>query len=205
MADQTVHDMPQPIRDGHGATDNGPRNPQMDLQNPNLLVPPKEDSGTLPNMKFSFSQAHMRLDEGGWAREVTRRELPIATTLAGVNMRLKPGAIRELHWHPNNDEWQYYLSGRGRMGVFANSGHNRTFDFQPGDVGYVPFAMGHYIENTGDTPLRLLEMFQAPRFEDVSLAQWMALTPSEVVRHHLNLNDRVMASLRKEKQPIFRP
>ncbi|MCD9586652.1 MULTISPECIES: oxalate decarboxylase family bicupin [Streptomyces] len=383
MTETTTHQVPQPIRNGHGATDNGPRNKQIDLQNPDILVPPDTDSGTLPNLKFSFSQAHMRLEKGGWAREVTQREMPIATTLAGVNMRLKPGAfrelhwhkqsewayvlegkcrisavdqegrnfledvsagdlwffpqgiphhiqaldegvefllvfndgnfsengtflisdwfahtprsilaknfgvpeedfssiptselyifngrvppplesdrilsptgdvprsfkhsldsqapirtsggtarivdshnfeastttsaalveiepgaIRELHWHPNNDEWQYYISGQGRMGVFADSGRNRTFDYQAGDVGYVPFAMGHYIENTGDTPLKFLEMFLAPSFEDVSLAQWMALTPPEVVQQHLNLSDNVMRSIRREKQPIFRP
>ena len=60
--------------------------------------------------------------------------------------------MRELHWHPNTNEWQYYLEGQARMGVFAASGQARTFDFQAGDVGYVPFAMGHYIENTGTTP-----------------------------------------------------
>ncbi len=60
--------------------------------------------------------------------------------------------MRELHWHPNTDEWQYYIGGQGRMGVFASAGQARTFDFQAGDVGYVPFAMGHYVENTGYTP-----------------------------------------------------
>jgi oxalate decarboxylase len=76
---------------------------------------------------------------------------------------------------------------------------------QAGDVGYVPFATGHYTENTGDAPVRMLEMFRTPRFEDVSLVQWMALSPPELVRHHLNLNDTVMNSLRAEKQPVFRP
>lgn len=383
MTTQTLRDVPQPMVDGKGATDMGPRNVPIDLQNPDILTPPQTDSGTLPNLKFSFSHAHMRLEEGGWAREVTQRELPIATTMAGVNMRLEPGAIRELHWHkqsewayvlegkcrissvdqegrtfledveagdlwffpqgiphhiqalaegvefllvfndgqfsendtflitdwfahtprsvlaknfgvteqdfaslpghdryiftgdvppplesdrmisptgdvprtfkhrmdsqapirfsggtarivdsgnfaastttaaalieiepgairelhwhPNNDEWQYYISGHGRMGVFANSGKNRTFDYQAGDVGYVPFAMGHYIENIGNTPLRFLEMFVAPRFEDVSLAQWMGLTPPELVRHHLNLNDNVMRAMRKDKVSAFMP
>ena len=60
-----------------------------------------------------------------------------------------------MHWHPNADEWQYYISGKGRMTVFASGGKARTFDYQAGDVGYVPFAMGHYIENTGDETLRL--------------------------------------------------
>lgn len=87
--------VPQPIRDGSGATDPGPRNVLLDRQNPDLLTPPATDSGTVPNLKFSFSLAHNRLEEAGWAREVTVRELPISTTIAGVNMRLKPGGVRE--------------------------------------------------------------------------------------------------------------
>jgi oxalate decarboxylase/phosphoglucose isomerase-like protein (cupin superfamily) len=37
-------------------------------------------------------------------------------------------------------------------------------------------SMSHFIENTSDEPLRFLELFKSPRFMDVSLAQWMALT-----------------------------
>ena len=89
--------------------------------------------------------------------------------------------MRELHWHPNTDEWQYYIEGRARMGVFGASGQARTFDFEENDVGYVPFAMGHYIENTGDNTLRFLEMFKSDYYADVSLDQWLALTPPELV------------------------
>ncbi len=80
--------VPQPIRDGAGATDPGPRNVLLDRQNPDILTPPSTDSGTLPNLKYSFSLAHNRLQEGGWARQVTVRELPIATTLAGSGVGL---------------------------------------------------------------------------------------------------------------------
>jgi oxalate decarboxylase len=368
--------------DHSGGTDLGPRNLLLDQQNPDILVPPVTDRGTLPNLKWSFSQSHMRLQDGGWSREVTVRELPISTTMAGVNMRLKPGGIRELHWHkpgewaymlqgraritavdqnganfiddvglgdlwffpsgiphsiqgleegcefllvfddpnfsenstfsitdwfahtpkdvlaknfgvsesdfadipdhelylfqgkvpgplsseqvsspagsvpqtmsfrlhqqkairtsggtariadstnfpvsnvisaalvdieagglrelhwhPTNDEWQYYIEGKGRMTVFASEGKARTFDYQAGDVGYVPFAMGHYVENTGDIPLRFLEMFKSSRFEDVSLNQWMALTPPELVQAHLNLNNTMMGALRKQKWPVVK-
>ena len=72
--------------------------------------------------------------------------------------------MRELHWHPNGDEWQYYLEGEGRMTVFGSEGKARTFDYRAGDVGYVPFAMGHYIENTGSTPMRFLEVFRSDRY-----------------------------------------
>ncbi|WP_347359801.1 cupin domain-containing protein [Streptomyces sp. 150FB] len=131
MTENQVRDVPQPIRDGQGATDIGPRNVEMDLQNPDVLLPPKTDSGTVPNLKFSFSQAHMRLDAGGWAREVTQREMPIATTLSGVNMRLKPGAIRELHWHKQS-EWAYVLQGSCRISAVDQEGRNFHSSPHPG-------------------------------------------------------------------------
>jgi len=373
---------PQPIRGNTGASILGPRNVPLEIENPDLLASPYTDNGTIPNLKFSFATARNRLLKGGWAREVTVRELPVATELAGVNMRLKPGGIREMHWHKEaewaymlagrariaavdaegrnfiddvgegdlwnfpsiiphsiqaleegcefllvfdngsfsenetflitdlfkhtprevlaknfgvsegafaniptdivhdryifpgrvpgplasdtvqspagtipdkysyrllaqqpikvaggqvrivdssnfpaastiaaalveidpggmrelhwhpNDEWQYYISGRGRMTVFASGEKARTFDYQAGDVGYIPFAMAHYVENTGHTTLRFLEMFRSAHFADVSLNQWMALTPPELVQAHLNLDQQTMAVLRKDK-PII--
>ncbi|QPQ33354.1 oxalate decarboxylase family bicupin [Lysinibacillus sp. JNUCC 51] len=375
--------VPQPIRkDGAGWVDKGPRDIMRDLENPDMLVPPKTDAGLVPNLKFSFSDTHMVLKNGGWSREITARDLPIATTLAGVNMSLtpggvrelhwhqqaewsymllgharitavdqngcnfiadvgpgdlwyfppgiphsiqgledgcefllvfddghfsdlstfsisdwfahtpkdvlsanfgvpmsafnhipkeqvyifqdkvpgpidtqkvqspygsvpqtfkhrllaqtpiktpggsvrivdstnfpiskniaaalveiKPGAMRELHWHPNNDEWQYYLQGQGRMTVFAANGVARTFDYRAGDVGYVPFANGHYIQNTGTETLWFLEMFKSDRFQDVSLNQWMALTPTELVQSNLNIGPELLNVLRKEKWPVVK-
>jgi oxalate decarboxylase len=373
--------VPQPRRPGEGGTDPGPRNLARDRQNPDLLVPPKTDHGTLPNLRFSFSDAHMRLESGGWTRQVTVRELGISKDIAGVNMRLNaggirelhwhkaaewaymlygtaritaidsqgrnfvddvrvgdlwyfpsgvphsiqglnpdgcefllvfddgdfdedntfllsdwfkhtpkevlsknfgvagssfehvpdpselyiftaavpgtldsdkiagaipvsptfshkmlaqqpiktksgtvritdtsvfpasktisaalvdidPGGMRELHWHPNTNEWQFYIEGQARMGVFAASGQARTFDYQAGDVGYVPFAMGHYIENIGTTPVRFLEVFKSSYYADVSLNQWLALTPPELVQAHLKLDAKAMAALHKEKFPV---
>ena len=379
---QNTGDEPRPIRGDLGATIMGPRNVPLERENPDLLASPYTDSGTIPNLKFSFAAARNRLITGGWAREVTVRELPAATELAGVNMRLKPGGIREMHWHKEaewafmlagharitavdeqgrtfiddvgegdlwnfpsviphsiqgledgcefllvfdngsfsenetflitdlfkhtprdvlaknfgvpeaafahipidveheryifsgqvpgpiagdtvqlgagivpqtfshrmmaqepiiadggwvritdstnfpaattiaaalvniepgamrelhwhaHDEWQYYISGRGRMTVFASGGKARTFNYQAGDVGAVPFAMAHYVQNLGDEPLRYLETFRSPRFMDVSLNQWMALTPPKLVQAHLNLDLQTMAALRKDK-PII--
>jgi oxalate decarboxylase len=88
------------------------------------------------------------------------------------------------------------------MGVFGASGQARTFDFRAGDVGYVPFAMGHYIENTGTTPVRFLEVFKSSYYADLSLDQWIALTPPELVEAHLNLGPEVMDALRKSKAPV---
>lgn len=84
-----VPTLPQPIRDSQGASILGPTNPPREAQAQDLLVPPRTDHGTLPSLRWSFADSHNRLEEGGWVRQTTIRELPIATEIAGVNMRLK--------------------------------------------------------------------------------------------------------------------
>jgi oxalate decarboxylase len=128
----------------------------------------------------------------------------VATTIAAALVEIDPSALRELHWHPNGDEWQYYLEGTGRMTVFAAEARARTFDYREGDVGYVPFAMGHHVENTGDRPLRFLEMFRSDRFADISLHQWLALTPPALVQAHLEVGEHAVRALREDKQPVVR-
>ncbi|MCJ2035651.1 oxalate decarboxylase family bicupin [Methylobacterium sp. J-068] len=373
-----------PIRGKDGATILGPRNPAREAEDPFTLRPPRTDHGTMPNLKWSFADSHMRLEEGGWARQTTIRELPVSKAMAGVNMRLgagvvremhwhkeaewaymlkgkaritavdaqgrtfaddvaegdlwyfpsgiphsiqglasegvdgcefllvfddggfsedstflltdwmahtpkdilaknfglpqsafdglpetelyifpgpmpgplagdrmggagpvpepfshrmlaqaplslpggsvritdssvfkasktiaaalvelEPGAIRELHWHPNGDEWQFYIEGQGRMTVFGSESKARTFDYQGGDVGYVPFAMGHYIENTGTTPLKFLEMFRSPTYADISLRQWLALTPHALVAAHTHLTKGDLDRLPGVKSPVL--
>jgi len=117
-------------------------------------------------------------------------------------VEVEPGGMRELHWHANGDEWQYYLSGQGRMTVFASGGSAATFDYQAGDVGYVPCFMPHYVENTGKTKLCFLELFRSDHFEDISLAQWLSLTPHELVRAHLHIDESVLAKIPKHETPI---
>jgi oxalate decarboxylase len=142
------------------------------------------------------------MTKSGTVRITDSSVFPASMTIAAALVEVNPGAMRELHWHPNVDEWQYYIEGEGRMGVFGSSGQARTFDFRAGDVGYVPFAMGHYVENRGTTPLRFLEMFKSSYYADVSLDQWMALTPPELVNAHLKLDPKVMDALRRKKVPI---
>jgi oxalate decarboxylase len=148
-----------------------------------------------------MAQEPLRM-KGGTVRITDSSVFPASKNIAAALVEVEPGGLRELHWHPNTDEWQYYISGQARMGVFAASGQARTFDYQAGDVGYVPFAMGHYVENTGTTTLRFLEMFKSSYFADVSLNQWLALTPPELLNVHLKLDQQVTNALNKNKIPI---
>lgn len=373
---------PEPIRsDGAGSLDLGPRNVEIDRQNPDVIVPPATDFGLMPNLHYSMSNSHMILKTGGWSREVTKRELPIDDTLAIVNMNLspgvremhshqqsewgyvlnggarvtavdergrnfiadcgpgegwifpanvphsiqglhegceflmifdkgsysedntfsiselfshlpmdvlsanfgcsedefanipkkevyivdggdpgtiesqevespygkvpntfkhelakvkpivcdggtirilnhenfpacttiaaalveiEPGAMREIHWHSNNDELQYYIQGEARMTVFQPGPKARTFNFKAGDVGYVPVGNFHYVQNIGTEKVVFLEIFNSKHFADLSLAQWMAMTPKEVVKSVLNLSDEFISNLRKESCGIVK-
>ena len=90
---------PQPIRRSTGAPIIGPKYPAREAQSKDRLSPPKTDHGTMPNPRWSFADSHNKMESGGWARQTTVRELPVATQLACVRMRHKAGAIMELHWH----------------------------------------------------------------------------------------------------------
>src|SRR2546430_17160012 len=103
-----------------------PANPGLDGQNPDSIWPPATDSKSLvQNFKYPFSFANKRTYEGGWSREVTVRELPVSKTLAGVNMRLTAGGVRELHWH-TSAEWAIMLYGTARITAIDRSEERRV-------------------------------------------------------------------------------
>jgi oxalate decarboxylase len=176
----------------------------------NIPGPIRSDAVESPQGTVPHTFSHSLLEQepinaaGGQARIVDSSNFPAATTIAAALVEIEPGCMREMHWHPTTDEWQYYISGRGRMTVFASGGKARTFDYQAGDVGYVPFAMGHHVENRGDETLRFLELFRSDRFADVSLNQWMALTPPGLVQAHLNLHRQTTAALSRTKPIVVR-
>ncbi len=385
VASMLGQDSPTKQASGRSASDPGPTNPALDAQNPDSSTPPPTDAGGMPPFKYPFSFSHKRLHSGGWSREVTVRELAVSTTMAGVDMRLTaggvrelhwhtaaewaymlygsaritaidnqgksfvadvkesdlwyfptgiphsiqglnpdgaefllvfddgnfseyatvlltdwmihtpkdvlaknfgvpqrafdklpsdelfifqsqvpgpleadqkaaagtrglsssdfafrtlqlpvtkrtkggevrivdsnqfkvsqriaaalvtvhPGGIRELHWHQNADEWQYYFAGKGRMTVFATGGRARTMDFETGDVGYVQQTLPHYIENTGNTDLKFLEMFRSSFYQDLSLSEWLTHTPPELIMAHLNIDKATLDAIPRDESVIM--
>jgi oxalate decarboxylase len=139
---------------------------------------------------FAFRTMEMpptKQTKGGDIRIVDSTNFKVSTTSMAM-VTIHPGGMRELHWHPNADEWQYYISGKGRMTVVATGNKARTMDFQEGDVGYVQKTLLHYVENTGDTDLVFLEMFKSERYQDFSFSEWLAHTPAELVMAHLHID-----------------
>lgn len=178
-----------------------PSNPPPDDQQP-----PTSPYGTTPEpYTYEFSKVPVTQVPGGTFKIADSTTFKVSKTIAVAEFTVEPGALRELHWHPTFDEWTYFLEGQGRMTLFAAESNARTFDYQAGDIGYVPASYGHYIENTGNTTLKFLEIFKTDRFQDVSLSQWLALTPPELVKAHLGISDETVQHLSKTKPMVVAP
>src|SRR5580692_5082808 len=94
----------------HSSSDPGQENKPLLTENPDSNTPPPTDFGDVGPIWYSYDLTKKRVQDGGWTHQVTQRELPSSTDLAGVNMRLTAGSFRELHWH-TADEWAIMLYG----------------------------------------------------------------------------------------------
>ncbi|KAI0155244.1 thermophilic glucose-6-phosphate isomerase [Xylariaceae sp. FL1272] len=143
--------------------------------------------------------------QGGTLRVVDTTTFPVATTIAATVVTLIPGGLRELHWHPNAEEWLYFHNGTGRATVFIGNANARTFDFSAGDTAVFPDNSGHYIENTSETEdLIWIEIYKSDRVKDISLTQWLALTPADIVANVLKIPIETAENLKKEKQILVK-
>ncbi|OCL11835.1 Bicupin, oxalate decarboxylase/oxidase [Glonium stellatum] len=158
-----------------------------------------------PERSYSY---HWSLQEpyrvpGGTVKILDPLSFPIADNFAVALFSIDPGAMREMHWHTTSDEWNYFLAGQARVTVFDVPEASRTFDFQAGDVGYIPVPDAHYVECVSDVPCVYLEVLLADMYNDISVAQWLGLTPRQVVRDTLMLSEDVLDRLPKVKPFIF--
>ena len=140
---------------------------------------------------------------GGEERIVSSKEFPIQTTLTAVRMDLKPGALRELHWHPHADEWQYYVRGRGRVGMFGSHGRTRTEEFGSGQIAFIPQGYGHYVEQVGEEPTQILVLFNSGVYEEISLAAWLGANPAGILEDNFGVGSEVVKRLPKKSAGIL--
>jgi oxalate decarboxylase len=135
---------------------------------------------------------------GGRDRIVTVKEFPINDTLTSVLQEIYPGGLRELHWHPNADEWQFYLSGRSRVTVFGAHGRARTEEFGPGQVCFIQQGFGHYVEQVGTEPTKLVILFNSPVFEEISISKWLSANPASLIADNFGISNAEVARLPKK-------
>lgn len=158
-----------------------------------------------PKQAFTFKPSTMRptrSNEHGSVKIIDMHNFPASNKICAAIVTINPGGLRELHWHPNASEWQFWLKGKGRMTVFNNSETARTMDFNANDVGFVPKMAGHYVENTGDEDLVFLEMFATGEYAEISLNQWLRAMPAQVAIAHTNLSTEDLEKIPVESQGV---
>jgi oxalate decarboxylase len=171
---------------------------------PPLTVPVSNNPPPLTH-KFRLGEKAPVVTSGGSFNVVDQKQFPISTTMAGAILKMKPGAMRQLHWHPSSDEWQYYISGHARMTVFGAKGRKITREYGPGDVGYVPMGYGHYIETVGDEQCEMLAVFNNGTYQEISLSEWLAATPSRLLETNFSLSPNIIESLKNAAGLFSKP
>jgi oxalate decarboxylase family bicupin protein len=196
---------PLPWRNGLGSSVLGPWNPERSRQSPDMVRPPSTDHGNVANMRWSFADSHIRIEEGGWTRQTTIRELGTSVELAGVNMRLGPNVIRELHWH-KEAEWAYVLDGEVRVTALDYEGGSFIDDLKKGDLWYFPSGIPHSLQGLGENGTEFLLIFDDGHFSEEStfiLTDWLAHTPKSVIAENFHLPPEVFAHLPAGEKYIF--
>lgn len=151
------------------------------------------------------AQKPLRDGPGGELWLASQVEFPISTTITGAVMRLQPAALRELHWHPNADEWQYINKGKLRMTVFASSGMASVSEMGPGDVGFVPMGFGHSLESIGEEAMEAVLIFNSGTYEEISLTEWLASNPRYLLENNFGLPASVIDRLPRRQRFFARP
>jgi oxalate decarboxylase len=136
--------------------------------------------------------------EGGEERIVTGKEFPIQTSFSSALLRLDAGGLRELHWHPNADEWAFVLEGTAEVGIFGGHGRFRKDDFEHGDVWFVQQGFGHYVKNTGNKDLRVVLVFSKPEYAQISLSSWLGNNPAQLLADNFQISADVVNQLPKD-------
>src|SRR6202167_6147631 len=184
----------------------GPKNNTvLDGQNQDSVWPPETDSGGQPPFKYSFSLSHKRIEGGGWTRQVTVRDLPISKTMAGVEMRLISGGIRELHWHVAS-EWALMLYGSARITAVDQQGRAFVEDVNAGDLWLFPGGIPHSIQGLGTDGCKFLLVFKDGNFNEFGtfpLTDWLHHTPTEVLAKNFGAPESTFRNVPPREKFIF--
>jgi oxalate decarboxylase len=132
----------------------------------------------------------VRLDSGGWTRQVTVRELGVSKNIAGVDMRLNAGGVRELHWHKAG-EWAYMLYGTARITAIDAQGRYFVDDVGVGDLWYFASGFPHSIQGLGPDGCEFLLVFDDGDFDEENtflLSDWFKHTPNDVLAKNFGVS-----------------
>ena len=193
------------VTDPNALTIPGPHDSVLADTMPAFLQPPATDVGSMPQFWASFNLAPRRIQDGGWGRQVTQSDFAISTEIAGVNMRLSAGGIRELHWH-QQAEWSIMTYGHCRITVLDLEGHPYVADVKEGDLWYFPAGLPHSLQGLGPDGCEFVLAFDngaSSEFNTLPATDWMAHTPPEVLAKNFGVPPEAFKDIPLQNRWIF--
>lgn len=139
---------------------------------------------------------------GGTLHLASAREFPMSADMTGLIIRLQPGAMQELHWHPNANEWFYVAKGRVRATLFGADKRMAVAEMGIGDCGYIPQGWGHSIEAVGAEQCEIIASLDSGSYQDSSVSEWIAKVPRHVLANNLGVGEAVLAKFPTQKVMI---
>ena len=145
----------------------------------------------------SLDGGRIKATSGGWARDVTTNQLPLAAGIAGAHLFLNPGGVREMHWHAAA-EWGYVVDGRCRATVIDPEGEMEVVTFAPGDTWFFAAGHAHAIEALGPTACHAILAFDDGLYGEhgtFGLTDWMSRFEPAVLAGALGVPETCLADL----------
>ncbi|WP_338460888.1 cupin domain-containing protein [Synechococcus elongatus IITB7] len=177
--------------------------PQLQSLNQTQSRNPNTPKIAIPYTHNLLAEQPRAKQDGSSLRLASAKEFPASFNMAGAILRLEPGAMRQLHWHPNADEWQYVLNGSMDLAVFASEGKASMSRLQKGDVGYVPKGYGHALRNSSDQPLEVLIVFNDGNYQSIDLNDWIASNPNSVLENVFQISPQLLEKMPRNSNVLI--
>jgi oxalate decarboxylase len=142
---------------------------------------------------------------GGALYIASSNEFPVSTTLTGMVLKLKRGAMHEPHWHTDANEWHYLLKGRTRVTLFAPDKRIAVAELSPGECAYVPRNCGHSIQNIGPEDAEIVGVLDSGAYHESSLSDWLARAPRHLLANNFGIPENAVANFSKKRMVISAP
>ena len=139
---------------------------------------------------------------GGSLHIASSKEFPMSTTLTGMVLKLKHGAMHEPHWHTDANEWHYVLKGQTRVTLFAPDKRVAVAELSPGECAYIPRNCGHSILNIGAEDAEIVGVLDSGTYHESSLSDWLAKAPRHLLANNFGIPESAVASFSQTRMVI---
>jgi len=140
--------------------------------------------------------------EGGQLYVASAREFPVSSTMTGLVLKLKPGAMHEPHWHADANEWHYVLKGRARVTLFAFDKRVAVAELSAGECAYIPSNCGHSIQNIGNEDTEIVGVLDSGNYHESSLSDWLAKAPRHLLANNFGIKEQDVARFAQRRTII---